>query len=325
MPFGETQSFGTCVMIRGASIRCYLVPRSLLQITNKFKRPLSDPPFPPTVSVHACDHTILPWGGSKQTQSTWEVCLKAAADGGWVVIQDWEGAADCISLIMDGIRRRSAVRTASAAAAEGQKKLLREQQIAGKTATTSTTQPTRDGPINGSPFPQGTPSNGAALAAQQVGGPVGTAVVLAAAHSDNVARRVAIPGVAKKEKASVSRMSPEHPLGKSLSAGGGGTMGTRVQPAAAAALRWGTRVAQLQFCERFNFARALRDRWTYALNILTTGLDETRYEHRSSIKPRMMAWVGCLNIRPENYIPHHHSLLCCPSLAGANERPTVDR
>lgn len=142
---------------------------------------------------------------------------------------------------MDGIRRRSAVRTASTAAAEGQEKFLRgcsRQQVAGNVTTTSTTtQASRDGSTDSSRA-QGTPSGGTALASQQVEGSGGAAAVPAAVRDGGVMRRVAIPGVARKKKASVSKMSPEHPLFKALSAGEGGTMSTRAQPVAAAALRW---------------------------------------------------------------------------------------
>lgn len=140
---------------------------------------------------------------------------------------------------MDGIRRRSAVRSASTAAAEEQEKLLRDQQAAGKTTTTSiATKTSRDGSIDNSPALQGTPSNGATLATQQVGGSGGAAAVPAAARQVSVAtRRVAAPGAARKKKAFVSRMSPEHPLFKALSAGEGGSMSTRAQPVASAALR----------------------------------------------------------------------------------------
>lgn len=140
---------------------------------------------------------------------------------------------------MDGIRRRSAVRSASTAAAEGQEKLLREQQVAGKITPTSNTMPqSRDGASGGPLAPQDTRSNGATFSAQQVGGSGGTAAVPAAARKDSVTRRVAIPGAARKKKASVSKMSPEHPLFKALSAGEGGAMSTRAQPVAAAAQRW---------------------------------------------------------------------------------------
>eukprot|EP00752_Nemacystus_decipiens_P006721 g6044.t1 len=174
---------------------------------------------------------------ANMAQSTWEVCLKAAADGGWVVIQDFEGAADCISLIIDGIRRRSAVRTASIAAAERQEKLLREQQIAGKQTTTATMQSSGDGSIISSPARPRMLSSGAALASQQVGGAGATTVAPAAARNGSVTRRAAILGVSRRKKASEAKRSPEHPLFKSLSAGEGGTMSTRAQPVAAVALR----------------------------------------------------------------------------------------
>ena len=148
-----------------------------------------------------------------------------------MVVQDFEGAADCISLMMDGIRRRSAVRTASTAAAEEHEKLLREQQIAGNA------QPSGDGSIGVSRAHQGTPSSGNTLATQQAGESGRAAATPAAGQKDGVIRRVAIPGVARKKKASVFKMSPENPLFKTLSAGEGGTMSTRTQPAAAAALR----------------------------------------------------------------------------------------
>lgn len=188
---------------------------------------------------HQCLHTCHAtwWKLQKQTQSAWEVCLKAAADGGWVVIQEFEGVADCISLIMDGIRGRSAVRSASTAAAQGQEKLLREQKVAEKMTTTSKTpQTSRD---DGCATLQGTPSSGAPRAAQQLGGSGRTEPVPAASLKDRVmTRRVAIPGMERRKKASFSRISPEHPLLKALSTGEGGTMSTRTQPVAAAALRW---------------------------------------------------------------------------------------
>lgn len=175
----------------------------------------------------------------QQIQSAWEVCFKAAADGGWVVIQEFEGATDCISLIMDGIRRRSAVRRASTAAAEGQEKLLREQQVAGKTtATRSTMKTSRDDSNDDSPAAGGLPSNGATTGAQQAGGSGGTGAAPAAARVGGVvARRVGVPGGARKMTTSVSRMSPKRPLFKALSAGEGGAMSTRAQPVSAAALR----------------------------------------------------------------------------------------
>eukprot|EP00903_Cladosiphon_okamuranus_P016193 g14943.t2 len=175
---------------------------------------------------------------ANMTHSAWEVCLKAAADGGWVVFQEFEGAADLISLIIDGIHRRSAVRNASTAAAEGQEKLLREQQVAGKVTSASNTMPqSRDGSIDSPLAPQGTPSNRVTVSAHQVGGPGGTADVPTAARKDCVTRRVAIPGAAGKKRDSASKMSPEHPLFKALSAGEGGAMSTRAQPVATVAQR----------------------------------------------------------------------------------------
>lgn len=66
-----------------------------------------------------------------KSQSLWEVCLKAATEGGWVVVQDFEGAADQISLILDGLGRQSAIRLTAAAVAEEQGKHQRGQ-TAGK-------------------------------------------------------------------------------------------------------------------------------------------------------------------------------------------------
>ncbi|CAM9599697.1 unnamed protein product, partial [Ectocarpus sp. 4 AP-2014] len=72
------------------------------------------------------------------TQSAWDVCLKAATEGGWVVMKYFGGAAESLSLIVDGIRRHSAVRNASIAAAEEQEKVQREQQALVKMRRTST-------------------------------------------------------------------------------------------------------------------------------------------------------------------------------------------
>lgn len=62
-----------------------------------------------------------------KSHPAWEVCVKAAAEGGWVVIQDFDGVADHISLVLDGLRRQSAIRRAVAAAADEQGKAQREQ------------------------------------------------------------------------------------------------------------------------------------------------------------------------------------------------------
>lgn len=63
-----------------------------------------------------------------QSQTAWEVCLKAAAEGGWVVITDFEGAADHVSLLLDGVRYQSAVRSMAAAAAEEQGKVSQSRK-----------------------------------------------------------------------------------------------------------------------------------------------------------------------------------------------------
>lgn len=131
-------------------------------------------------------------------------------------MKDFEGAADHISLILDGIRRESAVRCASAAAAEEQEKLQREQQIAGKTTNPSNRQ------------------EGKTLAGQQAGG---SAAATATARSSAVARRMNMPGGARRDMDFVSKMCPEYPLFKALSAGEGGSMSTRAQSVVSVAFR----------------------------------------------------------------------------------------
>lgn len=75
----------------------------------------------------SCGGALDPRNIPPKSQSLWDVCLKAAAEGGWVVIQDFEGAADQISLAIDGLHRQSAIRLAAAAAAEEQGKFQREK------------------------------------------------------------------------------------------------------------------------------------------------------------------------------------------------------
>lgn len=145
-------------------------------------------------------------------------------------MKDFEGAADHISLILDGICRESAVRCASAAAAEEQEKLQREQQIAVKTTNASNNNTTM-----GSSFsPQGPGSKGKALADQQAGR---SAAEPATARSA-AAKRMKMPGGARKNKDFVSKMCPEYPLFKALSVGEGGSMTTRAQPVVSVALRF---------------------------------------------------------------------------------------
>lgn len=168
-------------------------------------------------------------GLKPQSQSAWEVCLKAATEGGWVVVKDFEGAADHISLILDGICHESAVRCASAAAADEQEKLHREQQIAVKMTNASSNNTTIDSSFS----PQGSGSEGKTVTTQQAGA---SGVAPAAARSA-VPRRTKLSGGARKTKDFVSKMCPEYPLFKALSAGEGGAVSTRAHPVASVALR----------------------------------------------------------------------------------------
>ena len=168
-----------------------------------------------------------------QTQSLWEVCIKAATEGGWVVINEFEGAAESVSLILDGIRRHSAVRCASTAATEEHEKLVREQR-----ATNTNKGATRGGSADGHRASEGSPSDTAEPAAQQAGKPAANGALPATARKASAAARwVTTPGGARKTKAPSSRMCAEHPLLKALSAGEGGAMSTKAQSAFVAALR----------------------------------------------------------------------------------------
>ncbi|CAM9205112.1 unnamed protein product, partial [Ectocarpus sp. 12 AP-2014] len=90
---------------------------------------------------------------ANMTQSAWDVCLKAATEGGWVVVKDFGRAAESLSLIVDGIRRHSAVRNASIAAAEEQEKVQRDQQALVKMRRTSTHHTTSLGDRKDGSFP----------------------------------------------------------------------------------------------------------------------------------------------------------------------------
>ncbi|CAM9710801.1 unnamed protein product, partial [Scytosiphon promiscuus] len=164
---------------------------------------------------------------ANMAQSAWEVCLKAAAEGGWIVVKDFEGVADHVSLILDGIRRRSGVRCASTAAAEEQGKLQRGQQAAGKTTAGAISTEERSGSsAKGPTTHHGTTRPGGAGAAPTAGAKIG-----------GLARRVVIPGRARQNHDFVSKMRPDYPLFKALPQGEGGVMSTRAQAPTSAAMR----------------------------------------------------------------------------------------
>lgn len=181
-----------------------------------------------------------------QTQSAWEVCIKAATEGSWVVINEFEGAAECVSLVLDGIRRQSAIRCASTAANEEQEKLVREQRAM------NTTEGSAGGDsVNGSRAPGRSPSDRTELPAQQAGGSGTNGALQASERKAEVApTRVTIPGGTRKSKAPTSRICAEHPLYKTLSAGEGGAMSTKASSAVVAALRWGSILGRAEYCRR---------------------------------------------------------------------------
>lgn len=163
---------------------------------------------------------------------------------------DFEGASDHVQLLVDGVRRHSAIRSSASAAAafaEEQGKVQREQEVLGQAAAL-----VRDGnrsSIEDHSAPQRLPMGKPAKV--EDGGSSGEAV--AGAGSGNNAQkegkdcampaRVAFPRgkrqVKVSGKRSLSKLWTDFPLFKRLS-GEGGAMSARVQPLVAVALRWGT-------------------------------------------------------------------------------------
>ncbi|CAM9120215.1 unnamed protein product, partial [Ectocarpus sp. 13 AM-2016] len=165
---------------------------------------------------------------TNMTQSAWDVCLKAATEGGWIVMKDFGGAAESLSLIVDGIRRHSAVRNTSIAAAEEQEKVQREQQALVKMRRTTTNPRTSLGDRKDDSFPHhGLDGESRGAGAVRAGERQGSATI----------RQLVRPGVARISNEVSSKMCPDFPLLKALSGGEGGSMSARVQPVTAAALR----------------------------------------------------------------------------------------
>lgn len=154
-------------------------------------------------------------------------------------MKDFEGAAECLPLIVDGIRRHSAVRNASIAAAEEQEKVHREQQALVKMKGTSTNPRTSLGDPKDGSFPHHGPSSaGVAVSEHQAGESRRAGAVRAGERQGSaVTRRLVTPGVARNSDELSSKMCPDFPLFKALSGGEGGSMSARVQPVVAAALR----------------------------------------------------------------------------------------
>lgn len=176
-------------------------------------------------------------GMKKQSQSAWEVSLKAAAEGGWVVMTDFEGAGDHISLLLDSIRRQSAVRFTATAVVQEQEKAQREQQTADKAAVLL--QSGKSPSAEDSFAPQALAKAGSGMA--RGGAPSAALTVAASANAQTPKMGAALlsgrrtvgrdPG-----KRSASGICPKNPLFKSLS-GEGGAIVTRSQAVVVAALR----------------------------------------------------------------------------------------